>query len=48
MLETYKSILNELLTVDKLSDIDYSTKQDLKLFTQINHTFHTLKMEEID
>ena len=47
MLETYKLILHELLIKDRLSDINYTTKDDINLFKQINKTETQLKHKDI-
>ncbi|MCQ2787250.1 MAG: condensation domain-containing protein, partial [Bacilli bacterium] len=43
----YERILNEILTKDNLSDIDYTLNEDLKAIDKINHTEAKLKYHDI-
>ena len=45
--ESYKSILQELMNVNSLSEIEYTSKSDLKILNTINNTEHELKYGDI-
>ncbi|WP_296890814.1 D-alanine--poly(phosphoribitol) ligase subunit DltA, partial [uncultured Methanobrevibacter sp.] len=45
--ESYKSILSQIICVDKLSEINYVSDSDLELLDTINQTEHTLKYNDI-
>ena len=45
--DSYKLILNEMITVDYLSDINYISNDDLILLDNINNTEHDLEYDDI-
>ena len=46
-MHTYKLILSQILTANKLSDIDYISEADLELLDSINQTANDLIYEDI-
>ena len=45
--KSYDMILNQLLLVDKLSDINYTSKSDVELLDSYNKTEHPLEYEDV-
>ena len=45
--ESYKSILSQIISVDKLSEINYVSGSDLEILDDINQTEHDLKYDDI-